>query len=176
MARAWCPQSQSCGPQRLPCPLALASPWTNAKNKKAREDCGLSFPSSPEQTPGATPHLMPVHAPGGNCFRPPLQMPLARTAASGVPGSISDTCSHPQVPPPAQGLGWSRLEKKTRKNEQIEIQWYWGFCFYFVKVMTSYKLDFSDDWLVLFVSLGCSLEWYVVNYPKTLSAVCLRRT
>jgi hypothetical protein len=27
-----------------------------------------------------------------------------------------------------------------------------GFCFYFVKVMTSYKLKFSDDWLVLFVS------------------------
>ncbi|KAF6088472.1 hypothetical protein HJG60_008297 [Phyllostomus discolor] len=123
MARAWRPQSQSCGPQRLHCPLALASPWTYVKNKKAREDCRLSRPSSPEETPGATPHLRPAH-PEGTASDALSRCHLPAPLHLGVPApfqTLADTHRFPRQPRGRAGLDLRRKQGKMNRSKSSGI-------------------------------------------------------
>lgn len=177
-AWAWSLRAPSCAGPRdsaLPRSTALASSCANANAKLPEKTVDAIPPEAPKGAPACQCHQMTVHQGGSSSDLRPHQSPAGQLPLKFL-SAVQTVANMHTLPQQPSGCSCTRL--RTNRGTQGRASGV-RLLFLFVKVMTSYKLTFSDDWLVLFVVcyyfffsfLGCRLELYIVKYPKMLSTV-----
>lgn len=146
------------------------------KQKGQRRQKTLSLRKLPRETVDCRRHQTTVHRVNFPQIPHLCQSP-AGAAASQIPVA-AQTCfwTHPPIctlSPISRGTA-AEPDSSSRGTQGKAVVS--GSGFYFVKVTTSYKFPFSDARFSSFCRLsvcllGCSLELYIVKYPKMWSTV-----